>query len=146
MTPAHSTPEHIKLPPRPSAGIRTSPNMSHYSRTPRMVTPGLVPQPIVYTTVSNPSPYQRRQSMGPYYPPGGQQLYHVSASEPSRRSRSHHRSSSKSHRRRRSHSVDRHGSHHHRHRSATPSRSMSTRYFPETQYAVSHSPFYHITE
>jgi len=145
MTPAHSTPGHIKLPPRPSPGIRTSPNMSLYTRTPHMVTPGLPPQPIVYTTVSNPSHYhtQRRQSMGPYYPPGGQ--YHLSASEPSRRSRSHHRSSSRSHRRRRSHSVDRHGGHHHRHRSTTPSRSKSARYFPETHHAVSQSPFYHFT-
>jgi len=124
--------------------------MSHYTRTPRMVTPRLVPQstPVVYTSL--PAPYYnepatrgRRQSMGSYLP-STQQMYHVAASDPSH-SR-HHRSSSKSHKHRRSHSTDRHGSgRHHRHhrRSATP--SHSARYSPEVQYAVSRSPFDRIT-
>lgn len=118
-----------------------------------MVTPRLVPQstPVVYTTLSAPSPYYnepatrgRRQSMGSYLP-STQQMYHVAASDPSH-SR-HHRSSSKSHKHRRSHSTDRHGgsSRHHRHhrRSATP--SHSARYSPEVQYAVSRSRFDRIT-
>lgn len=122
--------------------------MSHFVPTPRMVNPRLAhqPPPVVYPAV-NASPYYepatlgRRQSMGHY--PGGPQVYHVTSSDPSH-SRGHHRSSSRNHRHRRSHSVDRHrsGRHqrHHR-RSSTPSRSMPAHYSPETQYAVSRSPF-----
>ncbi|KAF9651775.1 hypothetical protein BDM02DRAFT_3184282 [Thelephora ganbajun] len=115
--------------------------MSHYTRTPRMVTPRLVPQPtpVVYAPVNTPTPYYnhelgRRQSLGPHYP--GQQIYHVPASEPSH-SRGHHRSSSKSRKHRRSHSTDRHGGRHHHHRrSSTPNHSVPVRYSPETQYAT----------
>jgi hypothetical protein len=101
--------------------------MAHYPRTPRMVTPMLGPQPVLYTS----SPYQAAGSR--------HQLYHVAASEPSY-PRGHRRSSSRSRNHRRSHSSS--GRHHRHHRSSTPTHSIPSHYSPAAQYAVSYSHVY----